>query len=51
MLEFFEVGGVVDGDLTPLLALPNLKAVSLGESLRENAQALMGQAGFSISYQ
>lgn len=49
-LETFAVGDVVDGDLTPLLALPDLKDVSLGEGLRGNAQALAGQMGFSISY-
>ena len=49
-LETFAVGDVVDGDLTPLLVLPDLKDVSLGEGLRGNAQALAGQMGFSISY-
>jgi Leucine-rich repeat (LRR) protein len=49
-IETFAVGDVIDGDLTPLLALPDLKAVSLGESLRNNAQALAEQTGFSISY-
>jgi hypothetical protein len=50
-LETVAVGDVADGDLTPLLSLPDLKDVSLGEGLKENAQALAGQTGFSISYQ
>lgn len=49
-LEDFTVEGVSDSDLTPLLSLPNLKAVSLGEKLRGNAEILDGQAVFSISY-
>ena len=50
LLEIFAVGDVADGDLTPLLSLPDLKDVSLGEGLRDNAQAIAGQTGFSISY-
>lgn len=50
-LETFAVGNVIDGDLTPLLSLPVLKDISLGEGLRGNAQALSGQTDFSISYQ
>lgn len=49
-LETFTVEGVVDGDLTPLLALPNLKAAFLGENMRKNALVLAGQQDFSISY-
>ncbi len=49
-LEAFTVESVIDGDLTPLLELPNLKAVSLGEELRKNAEELTRKAGFSISY-
>lgn len=49
-LEFFEVQSVLDGDLTPLLALPHLKNVSLGENLRGEAEAALGEAAFEITY-
>lgn len=49
-LETLTLGGVINGNLTPLLDLPNLKSVSLGDELREKAEALAGQPGFFISY-
>lgn len=49
-LESFEVEGVIDGDLAPLLSLPQLKNVILGEGLRQEAGAIESQAGFTISY-
>ena len=50
-LKFIEFGGVVDGDLTPLLALPELETALLGESLRDNAEEIIEQAHFTIEYE
>ncbi len=50
-LKFFEVTGIIDGDLTPLLSLPHLDNVILGEDMRQAAQAIEGKAEFTISYQ
>lgn len=49
-LEFFEVGGVIDGDLTPLLSLRHLENIVLGEELRHEAEAIAEKARFAISY-
>ncbi len=49
-LAYFEVEGVNDGDLTPLLLLPHLRDVVLGENLRQAAEALAENAEFTISY-
>lgn len=49
-LQYFEVTGVIDGDLSPLLSLPHLKDVVLGEDMRQAAEAIMEKAEFSISY-
>lgn len=47
-----EIGltGVADGDLSPLLSLPQLKKVVLGEAMREEAQSIASKAGFEIIY-
>lgn len=50
-LTFFEVSGVIDGDLTPLLSLPQLKSVMLDEDMRFAAEAIAELATFKISYQ
>ncbi len=49
-LKYFEVKGVIDGDLSPLLSLPHLKDVVLGEDMRQAAEAIEGKAEFTISY-
>ncbi len=49
-LSFFEVSGIIDGDLAPLLLLPHLEDVILGEDMRQAAQAIGGKADFTISY-
>lgn len=49
-LRSIEVAGVADGDLTPLLSLPYLKNVILGEDMRHVAEAVEGKADFAISY-
>lgn len=49
-LKYFEVSGVIDGDLSPMLSLPHLKAVILGEDMREAAEAIEGKAEFTISF-
>ncbi len=38
------------GDLAPLLALPQLKQVSVSASMREYAEAIRSEAGFEIVY-
>jgi hypothetical protein len=50
-LKFIEFGGVVDGDLSPLLALPELETALLGESLRDNAEEIIEQANFTFTYE
>ena len=50
-LQFIELGGVVDGDLSPLLALPRLETILLDESLREEAEAIEARAQFTITYE
>lgn len=50
-LQFVQLGGVVDGDLSPLLSLPTLDTVLLDESLREEADAIAAQARFKILYE
>lgn len=49
-LKFFEVSGIIDGDLTPLLSLPHLENVTLGEDMRQAAHAIEGGAKFTVSY-
>ena len=49
-LKYFEVSGVADGDLSPMLSLPHLKAVILGEDMRKAAEAIEGKAEFTISF-
>lgn len=48
-----EIGltGVADGDLTPLLKLPQLKRVYLSEALSGAAEQIAGTAKFDIIYQ
>ncbi len=48
-LRSIEVADVADGDLTPLLSLPYLKNVVLGEDMRHEAEAIKGRADFAIS--
>jgi len=49
-LKYFEVSGVIDGDLTPLLTLNHLRDVVLGEDMRQEAEAIEGKAEFTVSY-
>jgi internalin A len=49
-LKYFEVSGVIDGDLSPMLSLPHLEAVILGEDMRKAAEAIEGKAEFTISF-
>jgi len=49
-LKYLEVTGVIDGDLSPMLSLPYLKAVTLGEDLRQTAEAIEENAKFTISF-
>jgi serine/threonine protein kinase len=49
-LKFFEVSGVIDGDLTPMLSLTHLKNVVLGEDMRQAVKTIEREANFSISY-
>ena len=49
-LEQIGISSVGDGDLSPLKSLPRLKVVSLGEDLRRDAEATLGQVTFSVSY-
>ena len=50
-LKFIQLNGVVDGDLSPLLELPELTAVLLDESLRQDAESIATQARFAIEYE
>lgn len=50
-LKFIEFDSVVDGDLSPLLALPELETALLGEGLRVNAEVIEAQAHFTIAYE
>jgi len=50
-LQFIELGGVVNGDLSPLLALPELKTVLLDENLRDEAGSIEARAPFAITYE
>ena len=50
-LKFIEFDSVVDGDLSPLLALPELETALLGEGLRDNAEEIIEQAHFAITYE
>ena len=49
-LQVFEVTDVADGDLSPLLILPYLSLVTVGEELREPAEWLTDKANFTIEY-
>jgi tRNA A-37 threonylcarbamoyl transferase component Bud32 len=49
-LEQIGISHVTDGDLSPLKTLPRLKDVKLGEDLRRDAEAALGQVTFTISY-
>jgi len=49
-LQVFEVTDVADGDLSPLLNLPYLSFVMVGEELREPAERLVDRANFTIEY-
>ena len=50
-LEEIGLSRVLDGDLTPLLLLPNLKKVYLGEDLKEAAQKIAYACKFEIIYE
>ena len=50
-LQFIELGGVVSGDLSPLLALPELDTILLDESLRDEAEGIQASAQFTITYE
>ena len=50
-MKFIEFDSVVDGDLSPLLALPELETALLGEDLRDNAEEIKAQAHFTITYE
>lgn len=49
-LEKIRLSDVSDGDLRPLLALPNLKEVYLDETLRQSAEDQLKHAGFKITF-
>jgi Leucine-rich repeat (LRR) protein len=49
-LKFIEVTGVIDGDLAPLLSLPYLENVVLGEDMKTAAEAIEAQANFTITF-
>lgn len=49
-LQEIALSNVYDGDLTPLLSLPQLKVVYLRESLRQVADKTLEQASFQIIY-
>lgn len=50
-LQFIELGGVVSGDLSPLLALPELATILVDESLRDEAEGIRSSAQFIITYE
>lgn len=50
-LQEIALTNVIDGDLSPLLSLPQLKTVYLRESLREAAEKSLEQANFEIIFQ
>ena len=49
-LAEIELSQVADGDLTPLMQLPNLQKATLGEGLRTLAQSTLDGAAFAIEY-
>lgn len=49
-LKKINLSYVADGDLRPLLDLPNLKEVYLGEALRQAAEEELKDATFTIIY-
>ena len=49
-LSEIKVSDVADGDLTPLLALPNLQSAVLSEALKSLAQDQLGEAKFQMEY-
>lgn len=50
-LQEIALTNVIDGDLTPLLSLPQLRKVYLRETLHEAAEISLKQANFEIIYQ
>ena len=50
-LQSIELGGVTDGDLSPLLALPELDMALLDEGLRDEAENISARAQFTITYE
>ena len=49
-LTFFEVSGVIDNNLAPLLSLPQLKEVMLDKSMSFAAEKVSELATFEILY-
>ena len=49
-LQVFEVTDVADGDLSPLLQLPYISLVTVGEGLRESVERLADSAKFAIEF-
>lgn len=50
-LQNLVLGNVLDGDLSPLLSLPQLKTITLSENLRQAAETSLPQAPFEIVFQ
>lgn len=50
-LEQIGVSNVIDGDLSPLLALPQLKEAHFDKALQKAAEETLQQAKFKITYQ
>ena len=50
-LQQISLGDVMDDELSPLLALPQLKTVYLQESMRESAQSFLAPAQFDIIFE
>jgi len=47
-LEEIHISSVADGDLRPLLTLPRLKALYLGEALQQAAEEQLAEAAFTV---
>ena len=50
-LQTLRLGGVADGDLSPLLDLPVLETVLLSDSLREEAEKIAARAPFGLCFE
>jgi serine/threonine protein kinase len=49
-LQFFEITSVADGDLSPLLNLPNLKGLTIGEDMKKAVEQIQDKVTFTITY-